>query len=129
MVGQIGQTANQAVGQATEQAGRLLEETVNESGQTVQRVVDESGSIVERTLNESGEVLDEAVVGDVTDTAIWEGSTPTRSDPVPSWLIVRASKNVLNDGSPDAEKGYLLGSSVNGENNDPCTQALMLSLL
>jgi hypothetical protein len=46
----------------------LLEETVNEAGQTVQRVVDESGSVVERTLNESGEVLDEAVVGDASDT-------------------------------------------------------------
>ena len=40
----------------------------NEAGQTVQRVVDESGGIVERTLNESGEVLDEAVVGDASDT-------------------------------------------------------------
>jgi hypothetical protein len=34
----------------------------------VQRVVDESGSVVERTLNESGEVLDEAVIGDASDT-------------------------------------------------------------
>ena len=67
-VGQVGQTANEAVGQVTDQAGNLLEETVNEAGQTVQRVVDESGSVVERTLNESGEVLDEAVVGDASDT-------------------------------------------------------------
>jgi hypothetical protein len=67
-VGQVGQTANEAVGQVTDQAGNVLEETVNEAGQTVQRVVDESGSVVERTLNESGEVLDEAVVGDASDT-------------------------------------------------------------
>ena len=67
-VGQVGQTANEAVGQVTDQAGNLLEETVNEAGQTVQRVVDESGRVVERTLNESGEVLDEAVVGDASDT-------------------------------------------------------------
>jgi hypothetical protein len=67
-VGQVGQTANEAVGQVTDQAGNVLEETVNEAGQTVQRVVEESGSVVERTLNESGEVLDEAVVGDASDT-------------------------------------------------------------
>ena len=67
-VGQVGQTANEAVGQVTDQVGSLLEESVNEAGQTVQRVVDESGSVVERTLNESGEVLDEAVVGDASDT-------------------------------------------------------------
>src|SRR5215218_5086356 len=67
-VGQVGQTANEAVGQVTDQAGNVLEETVNEDGQTVQRVVEESGSVVERTLNDSGEVLDEAVVGDASDT-------------------------------------------------------------
>ncbi len=67
-VGQAGQRANQAVGQVTDQAGHLLEETVNEAGQMVQRVVDESGSVVERTWNESGEVLNEAVVGDASDT-------------------------------------------------------------
>jgi hypothetical protein len=67
-VGQVGQTANQMVGQVSYQTGRLLEETVDEAGRTVQRVIDESGSVVERTLNESGEVLDEAVIGDASNS-------------------------------------------------------------
>jgi hypothetical protein len=75
-VGQIAESAQEAVGQVLDRVGQvaenlpgglLLSRTTNDAGQTVQRAVDESGVVVEITLDEANNPVNEKVVGSLAE--------------------------------------------------------------